>query len=139
MDIFTFIDNYTAGTEKVLPLFVDVKMDFRTGLPVFINKVPQMASGHEAVMGWAYRALRTVRGKSPIWTRNYGCDIEKLTGKGFSKYTTEAEAKRYITECLMVNHYISSAEVTNAVFSDDTLTVTVKIKSIYGEEDTLYV
>lgn len=138
MDIFAFSDNYKATSKSTLPILKDIKLN-SFGRPVVINGTPQFATGHEAVISWAYRALRTVRGKHPVWSRNYGCDLENLTGKNFSKGTTEAEAKRYITECLTANPYVDNVEVLSIVFDGDTLTAEIKIKSIYGEEDVLNV
>ena len=45
----------------------------------------------------------------------------------------EAEAKRLIEECLLINPYILSVDVTSTSFKDSTLTCDIKITTIYGD------
>ncbi|MFQ7857276.1 MAG: DUF2634 domain-containing protein [Flavonifractor plautii] len=49
------------GTAQALPLYWDVDMDYDKGVPRFSGGEPVLASGLEAVKGWAWRALHTER------------------------------------------------------------------------------
>lgn len=84
---------------------------------------------------WAYNALRTVRYRHEIWSFQYGCELERLIGQQFSAETKEAEASRYITDCLTASPYIKEVTVTGISLTGGVLTASVSLKTIYGEED----
>ena len=54
-------------------------------------------------------------------------------GKNYTKALIEAEAKRLIEECLLINPYILEVEVVNTSFVDSALTCDIKITTIYGD------
>lgn len=132
--IFPFIDTVSRKDTTVLPLYKDIKTDER-GLPVFKNGEPVFVSGNEALKSWCRFALLTERKRYRCLSRNYGNDVMKLVGKPFLPATTEAEAKRYIRECLTANRYIKSVENIKVEFDGLTLSATFTINTIYGRSD----
>lgn len=70
-----------------------------------------IVEGIEALRVWTWKALHTPRFRYDIYDENYGHDIETLIGKNFSYELMEAEIKRFVTECLTRNEYITG--ITN--------------------------
>ena len=60
------------GTAQALPLYWDVDMDYDKGVPRFSGGEPVLASGLEAVKGWAWRALHTERYRWSPFSWDYG-------------------------------------------------------------------
>ena len=58
-----------------------------------------------------------------------------LIGRGYERDLVIVEAKRYLTECLMVNPYILSVEGIEANFIEGLLTMKCKVKTALGEVD----
>lgn len=112
--------------------YKEVKWDFEKGIPVFENGAPVYVTGAEAALSWAYCALKTERFKHEIFTHAYGNEINTLIGKGYQRSVKEAEVKRYITECLTQNPYITGVDVDFTLVSGDKVVTTVDINTIYG-------
>ena len=71
------------GTAQALPLYWDVDMDYDKGVPRFSGGEPVLASGLEAVKGWAWRALHTERYRWSPFSWDYGCELESLVGQPY--------------------------------------------------------
>ena len=130
MDAFPFM-NARRAAKVALPLYKDVKM--KDGIPVFIRGEPVMASGKEAVLSYAVRALKTRRGRYPYFSRKYGSDFEMFLGTGWSEDAKKAECIRGIRECLAESPYIETAENITIAFNDGVLHAALTLKTIYGE------
>ena len=104
-------------------------------MPVFEGGIPVFVSGKEALKSWAYRQILTQRYVHRIYPRTNGNEMLRLIGKPFTKAVKESEAKRYIEECLLQNPYITAVSDFDVSFTSDTLSISFKINSIYGEED----
>lgn len=133
MTLFPIIQPAAAAVETELPIYREVKWDYENNVPVFRNGVPIMVEGAEAVLVWAWKALRTPRFKHEIYTWNYGNEAEQLIGRPFTDELKRAEASRNVKECLMVNPYITDVTDIGVSFEDGDLTVSGIIKTIYGE------
>lgn len=129
---------YTEIEEQALPLYTDIRWDFFNDKPVFVRGEPVVTTGLQAVMSWAWRALKQERFLNEIYTWNYGNEIMTLIGQQWLRETKLAEAIRYIRECLMVSPYITGATDVAVVFDDGLVTLSCTIQTIYGE-DTLNV
>lgn len=97
------------GTAQALPLYWDVDMDYDKGVPRFSGGEPVLASGLEAVKGWAWRALHTERYRWSPFSWDYGCELESLVGQPYRADTRLSEAVRYVREALTVCPYITGA------------------------------
>lgn len=133
MNLFPIIQPRAAVTETALPLYREVQWDYENDVPKFKNGAPVLVEGAEAVLVWAWKALRTPRFKHEIYTWNYGSDAEQLIGRPFTEELKRAEAARCVRECLMINPYIQDVTDINVSFADGRLAVTATIKTIYGE------
>lgn len=123
-------EDLTSG-RQALPMMREVKFDFDRGVPVFDRGQPVIVEGSEAVEVWVWHALRAERYRYEHESWRYGCENYRLRGRTYQQGTIEAEAKRYITEALLVCPYITSAEVTEMEPVEDTLHYTVRYTDIY--------
>ena len=86
----------------------DIAWDYAANMPRFsANGEPEIVSGLEAVKSWAWRALHTERFLNDIYSWNYGCEIMTLAGQQWIREVKEAEAVRYVRECLIQHSDIS--------------------------------
>lgn len=136
--LFPQLGELEASPAAGLPLYMDAAWDYERDAPVFAGGNPVTVSGLEAVKSWAWRAIRTARYRFSIFSWDYGCELDALVGQPYREDTKLQEAKRYVTEALTVNPYITSASVTAAAFSGDALHLTVELSTVYGKE-TIYV
>ena len=133
MTLFPSIQPQAAEVDTTLPLYREVKWDYENDIPVFRDGVLIFVDGAEAVIVWAWKALRTPRYQYDIYTWNFGNEAEQLIGQPFTEETKKAEAARFVRECLQVNPYITSVSDVSVSFSDSRMTIAATIKTIYGE------
>ena len=133
MNLFPIIQSRLVAAETRRELYVEVAWDFQAEKPIYRAGEPVLVTGAEAIYVWAWHALKTPRLRHEIFTQDYGNDIDSLIGKPFSDALKQAEAIRYVRECLTINPYIT--DVTNIVVSADAdrLAISCSINTIYGE------
>ena len=87
----------------------------------------------EAWLEWCQKALRTIRYRFVVYSRNYGQEFEDLIGRGFSHQAQESEIKRIATECLMVD--LRTAAVENFIFEwkEDQCFFSCMVSNVRGE------
>lgn len=138
MTIFPMIQPEAAETGNAAeeyPPYREVKWDYKKNAPVYKNGNPVITEGAEAVKVWAWKALHTPRFRCEIYSWNYGSEVESLVGEAYSEELKKSEAARYVRECLLVNPYITDVKNLTVGFSDDRLTVSGKLATIYGEAE----
>ena len=135
MTLFPLIEapDQTGQGSGVLPLYREIAWDFDADRPQWQNGSPVWVTGAQAVATWAWNALHAVRGHLDLFTRNYGCEIQSLTGRPYTAQIKEAEAVRYVRECLEVNPYITDVRQISVDFSGSTLSLKCLVDTIYGE------
>ena len=136
MSIFPIIQPVAAETASgALPLCEEVAWDYDKDIPVFSGGVPQIVTGKEAVKVWIWKAIRTARFKHQIYSRDYGSEFESLIGQAYTPMVKEAEAPRYLRECLLINPYINAVSEISVSFEGNLLTVAGTAETIYGKVD----
>lgn len=135
MNLFPIIQPQTAEVNTELPLYKEVKWDFEKNIPVFKNGSPVIVTGKEAVLVWAWKALHTPRFRHEIYSWDYGCEVESLIGQPFSEELKQAEAARYVRECLLINPYITDVSNVSVSFMDGTVNISCTIQTVYGEAE----
>lgn len=114
----------------------DIAWDYAANMPRFsANGEPEIVSGLEAVKSWAWRALHTERFLNDIYSWNYGCEIMTLAGQQWIREVKEAEAVRYVRECLVQHPDISGIADAHAGFDGSTLTIRCTAVTSYGNTD----
>ncbi len=106
-------DIETSKTYKILP-----------------DKIQGTLDGTEAVRQAVYKVLSTEKSEYPIYSLNYGIELEDLIGQEPSY--VETELQRRFRECLLSDNRIT--EVKNFTFktSGDKLSCTFDVISIFG-------
>lgn len=132
MNIFPIIQPAVTSELQEFPLFREVKWDYEADCPVWKNGNPVFVEGAEAVAVWAWNALNTIRFRYPIFSWNYGNEAECLIGQKFTSELKQAEAARYVRECVLQNLYISDVSNLFVTFADSVLSIQCTISSIYG-------
>lgn len=135
MNLFPIIQPQITENEsqEELKLYKEVKWDFEKNVPVFINGVPAIVSGKEAVRVWIWKSLNVPRYRHDIYTWDYGSEIESLIGLPFTEELKQSEATRYISECLLINPYITDVSNITITFAGEKLTLECVVHTVYGE------
>ena len=115
------------------PIYREIAWDFEKNEPIIENGEFKIVEENEAIKVWAFLALSTNNKQYPIYSWDYGSEVKELIGKDYTKALVEAEAKRLIEECLLINPYILEVDVTSTSFKDSVLTCDIKITTIYGD------
>lgn len=94
------------------------------------NRVQGYTGGLEALKQAIYKVLNTERYEYPIYSFNYGIELESLLGK--DPIYVQIELKRRIRECLFRDDRIT--EVNNFRFevAGDTIQCAFDVYSIFG-------
>ena len=133
MSIFPMIQPKATTSIGNLPLYREVAWDYNANQPVFRRGEPVIVTGKEAVKVWIYKSILTSRYRYEIYTKDYGSEFEGLIGQAYTPALKEAEAPRYLRECLLINPYITDVKNIEVSFSDGTLTVSGIAETVYGE------
>lgn len=133
--LFPIIQPQTNEETAELELYREVKWDFEKNIPVYQNGSPVIVAGKEAVLIWAWKALNTPRFRYEVYTWDYGCEAESLVGQPFTDELKQAEATRYVRECLLTNQYITEISDVTVSFADETVYISCTIETVYGEAE----
>lgn len=135
MSIFPFIDSVTDArmAPASWPVPREYAWDFERGEFVRENGKMVVVEGREAIKIWIYKALLTARYQWPIYSWNYGSELETLIGSSYSPAATQSEAQRFIKECLLINPYIKSVHNLQTRFREDRLAIAFTAVTDYGE------
>ena len=134
MSYFPFISppvELEASNE--FPVYREIAWNFEKNEPIIENGEFKIVEENEAIKVWVYLALMTNNKQYSIYSWDYGSEVKELIGKDYTKALVEAEAKRLIEECLLINPYILEVEVINTSFVDTTLTCDIEITTVYGD------
>ena len=133
MSLFPVINPQTAVETGVLGLYIEAEWDFEKDMPVYRNGSPEFVRGRDAVLVWAWNALSTARFQHEIFTWSYGNECRGLIGQAFTEELKQAEAARYVRECLIINPYITDVTDIEVTFEGSELRITCTINTVYGE------
>lgn len=93
-----------------------------------VSKIDDEAAVIQAIE----KILETERSAYPIYSENYGHDLDELVGK--SEDYVEAEIQRVLEEALTEDDRITGVTVDGFdVDEDDTATITATVSTIYGD------
>ena len=138
MSIFPFmniedIESSIENSIDELPMYYEVGWDYIKDEPLIENNEFVIVEGNNAIKVWIYKAIKTVRYQYPIYSWDYGCEISSLIGQKYTKELTKSEAERYIKEAILINPYITDVKIIDINFSEDILSVSIQVDTIYGE------
>lgn len=92
------------------PVYREWAYDFKRNEFLLRKGEYYLVEKNEALRIWCYKALKTKRYVFQAYSRAFGSELENALGVSMNREIVESEIERYITECLMVNPYISEVE-----------------------------
>ena len=95
------------------------------------NKIQGFVDGIYALEQAIYKVLNTEKYEYPIYSFDYGIELENLIGKD-SLYV-KSELRRRIQECLLGDERVQSVDNFSFEISGDTILCKFDVESIYGE------
>ena len=98
-----------------------------------IKKIQGFTDELRALEQAIYKELNTEMYEHPIYSFNYGIELENLLGKDV--VYVKIELKRRITECLMKDDRIMSIDNFRFTVTGNELLCEFNVNSIYGELD----
>ena len=94
------------------------------------NKIQGFTDELEALQQAIYKVLNTERYEYPIYSFNYGIELENLLGK--DQVYIQIELKRRIRECLLQDDRITEVDNFRFEVAGDSIKCTFDVHSIFG-------
>jgi hypothetical protein len=94
------------------------------------DRIQGYTDGLDALKQAIYKVLNTERYEYPIYSFNYGIELESLLGK--DPIYVQIELKRRIRECLLRDDRIAEADNFRFEMAGDTIKCTFDVHSIFG-------
>lgn len=134
-ELYPFILSDSKKEASELEIFKEIAWDFRRDKPIIDENTKEykIVEKDEALKAWIYKAIKIARYRYPIFTSDYGTELEELIGNKYTKGYTESEAIRFIREALVLNEYIRNVNIIDASFENDKLTVNINVDTVYSE------
>ena len=127
MSLFPFMRSNVEETQSVTTR-KEYEFDFNNN--ALTGKILE---GKEALKMWIYKALLTSRYIYPIYSWDYGQDLDELIGQGYEVDYIKSEVERKVTECLLVNDKITRCHDFDINLINDTLHITFTAETTFGE------
>jgi hypothetical protein len=127
------LSNTIQSTNTTLPLAKEYAWDFENNDFFLIDGKFQKVKGKDAVKVWVMKAMLTQRYRYQAYSWNFGHELEDLIGKGLSQGALTSEVERCIKEALLINPYITSITNLDLEISDNKITASFTVNTIYGE------
>lgn len=119
------VNEQVAANRTIIPKEYDI--DFDTG-----QLTGKIAEGKAAVRVWIWNCLNTQRFRYPIYSWDYGADLEQYIGETVSEGFLNTDCESEITEALMVNPYISGVDDFTAEFKGTRLHISFTAVTTFG-------
>lgn len=94
------------------------------------NKIQGYTDGLDALKQAIYKVLNTERYEYPIYSFNYGIELENLLGK--DPAYVQIELKRRIRECLLRDDRVTEVDNFKFEVNGDEIKCTFDVHSIFG-------
>lgn len=121
------------ASPKPLTYGKELAFNFATGQFVLEDGRPKVVEGVEALRIWVEKALRTARYRFPIYSFQYGCELEDIVGLDIPRTVLESEVKRVITEALIYDDRIEAVQDFVIERGGDWLKVTFTVVTVLGD------
>ena len=126
--MFPFVDNEEDEQEESLYIPKEYGINFETG-----QLSGKIVEGYEALLVWAWLALKTPRYRYYIYSEDYGQEYEDLIGKSYSTELTDSELERMTEECLTENPYITGIENFSCEKNEEKVKVSFSLITELGD------
>lgn len=132
--IFPFVSYQQAKEfigQKTVPK--EYAWDFQKNDYILENGRIKILEGAEAIKVWIYKMLKTPRYRYLIYSWNYGHELEKLIGQGYTSAIVQNEVKRLLEDALTLNSNIKGTADVSVIFEEDQLDISFTAITDYGE------
>lgn len=127
MSLFPFMRS-DIGETKPITTYKEYEFDFNNNI-----LTGKLLKGKAALKMWIYKALLTQRYIYPIYSWDYGQDLDELIGQGYDIDYIKSEVERRIQDCLMINERITGCHGFDINFINDTLHISFIADTTFGE------
>jgi hypothetical protein len=132
MSLFPFATN--TGVQKSTPkstsTIKEYEIDFNTG-----KLTGRIVEGVDALVIWAYLAVKARRYRWEIYSWYYGSELRKLIGYSHSEEYLKSEVQRYLEECLGENENITGVKDLEVTQVKDKLTIKFTLVTVAGSKE----
>jgi len=126
MSLFPFMSEQVESKNN--DIYKEYEFGFNTN-----TLTGKILEGKEALKMWIYKALLTQRYIYPIYSWDYGQDLDELIGQGYDIDYIKSEVERRVKECLLVNERITGCHSFEINLISDTLHITFTAETTFGE------
>lgn len=125
----TFIQNHGANqsvSDYKMP--VEYEIDLETG-----QLTGKKVKGREAVRMWIWLCLNTERFRYPIYSWNYGTELEQYISQTLTQEFLETDCRASVEEALLVNPFINVIRDFEVAIEENKLTINFIADTVFGE------
>ncbi|MDQ0060128.1 DUF2634 domain-containing protein [Paenibacillus harenae] len=108
------------------PVLRTYSLDLETG------EIGRQIDGLEAVKQFIHKAIQTIRYAYPIYSNDYGCEVQLMLGKAYSQGFIQVEMIRMITEALIYDERINRVYEFEIEWENDEVKVSFLVDSTLG-------
>lgn len=87
---------------------------------------------------WIWLCLHTQRFRWPIYSWDYGADLEQYIGQSITEEFLNADCEDEIREALLVNPFITDIEDFEASFDNGRLVISFTVVTKFGNTEVDY-
>lgn len=85
MNLFPMIQPELELKDASLPMYKEIAWDFEHNIPIYKNGSPKWITGKELYWFGLGKQLHVQKYSYPIYSWNYGCQLESLLDKQYRK------------------------------------------------------
>lgn len=111
----------------------ELAFNFEIGDFIYQDGKPKVVEGIEALKVWIEKAIRTARYRFPIYSFQYGCELEDIIGLDLPRAVLESEVQRVIKEALIYDDRIEDVRDFIIERGGDWLKVTFTVITALGD------
>ena len=126
MSLFPFMSEQVKSKNN--DIYKEYEVDFNTG-----QLTGKILEDKAALKIWIYKVLLTKRYVYPIYSWDYGQDLEELIGQGYENDFIKSEAERRVQECLMINEHIKGCSNFDISLINNQLQISFTVNTTFGE------
>ena len=114
-------------------VFKEYAIDLNTGKMIYKDGKNLIVTKDEALRVWIWKVLKTAKATYQAYDLDYGNELEKIIGNGYSKALAESELRRITKEAISYNKYIKDMQNFSVVLEGSKAIITFTAITKYGE------
>lgn len=114
-------------------VFKEYAINFDTGQMIYKDGKNLIVTENDALKVWIWKTLKTEKVTYEAYDLEYGIELEKIIGKGYSTELAESELRRITKEAISYNKYILDMQDFSVIVEGSKATITFTAITKYGE------